>query len=159
MVETFFRKIPNDYEQQAKKVKLTFYEAVILASIIEKETSVAEERKLVASVFHNRLQSNMRLQTDPSVIYGIDNFDGNLTRKQLRANNPYNTYVHFDLPPTPIANPGLDSLIAAVQPSATDYLYFVAKGDGTHEFTSNYRDHKSAVGKYQKRRNNRYRSF
>lgn len=159
MVKTFFQKIPKNYEQLAAKVNLTFYEAVILASIIEKETSVGSERPLISSVFHNRLQKKMRLQTDPSVIYGIENFDGNLTRKLLKTNSPYNTYIRFGLPPTPIANPSLDSLIAAVQPNKTEYIYFVAKGDGTHVFTSNYDDHKNAVIKYQQRRNSRYRSF
>jgi UPF0755 protein len=101
----------------------------------------------------------MRLQTDPTVIYGIKNFNGNLTRKQLRTRTPYNTYLVKGLPPTPIANPGLASLNAAVQPAKTDYLFFVAKGDGTHKFTNNYRDHEQAVKKYQLRRKRNYKSF
>jgi peptidoglycan lytic transglycosylase G len=159
MVSNFFKKLPKDYEMLAANVGLSFYEAIILASIIEKETGASSERKLISSVFHNRLERHMRLQTDPTVIYGIKNFDGNLTRRQLRADTPYNTYINFGLPPTPIANPGLASLEAAIHPSETEYLFFVAKGDGTHEFSVSYEDHKSAVIKYQKRRNKQYRSF
>lgn len=159
MVSTFWDRIPDNYDQLAQSVGLSFYEAVTLASIIEKETSVASERKLISSVFHNRLKRNMRLQTDPTVIYGIENFDGNLTRKQLRTPSPYNTYINEGLPPTPIANPGFDSLLAAVQPAESDYIFFVAKGDGTHEFTTNYKDHSRAVYKYQHRRTSNYRSF
>ena len=159
MVDTFFHKLPNNYEQLAKNVGLSFYEAIILASIIEKETSVPSERALIASVFHNRLKKNMRLQTDPTVIYGIKNFDGNLTRRQLRTRTPYNTYTNYGLPPTPIANPGLQSLMAAVKPAKSNYIYFVAKGDGTHVFSVNYQQHKRAVAKFQKRRKRNYRSY
>ena len=159
MIKTFLRNIPKDYEQLANKVGLTYYEALILASIIEKETSIASERRIISSVFHNRLTKNMRLQTDPTVIYGIKNFDGNLTRRQLRTKTPYNTYIVEGLPPTPICNPGLASLMAAVQPVSTSYLFFVAKGDGTHKFTTNYRDHYRWVRKFQKGRRTNYRSF
>ena len=159
MVKTFFKRLPDQYDSMASHVGLTFYEAVILASIIEKETSVPDERNLISSVFHNRLKKPMPLQTDPTVIYGIKNFDGNLTKKQLRTNTPYNTYMNYGLPPTPIANPGLDSILAAVNPADTEFLYFVAKGDGTHEFSVNYKDHRFAVAKYQKRKNKEYRSF
>ncbi len=159
MVRTFIQNIPEGFGKQAENVGLSFYEAVILASIIEKETSVANERKIIASVFHNRLKSNMRLQTDPTVIYGIKNFNGNLTRKQLRVKTPYNTYLNHGLPPTPIANPGLESLIAAVQPAKTDYLFFVARGDGTHKFTRNYKDHDQAVTEFQLKRRRHYKSY
>lgn len=159
MVNTFLKKVPEDYSDLAKQVGLSYYEAVILASIIEKETSVADERSLIASVFHNRLEKSMRLQTDPTVIYGIKNFNGNLTRKQLRTKTPYNTYLIKGLPPTPIANPGIASLMAAVNPAKTQYLYFVAKGDGTHEFSTNYTQHSHAVTKYQRRRKKNYRSY
>ncbi len=159
MVDTFFHKLPDNYEQLAKNVGLSFYEAIILASIIEKETSVPSERTLIASVFHNRLKQNMKLQTDPTVIYGIKDFDGNLTRKQLRTRTPYNTYTNYGLPPTPIANPGLQSLMAAVKPARSSYIFFVAKGDGTHEFSVNYQQHKRAVAKFQKRRKSNYRSY
>lgn len=159
MIKTFLRNIPENYEQLAKRVGLTYYEAVILASIIEKETSVSSERRIISSVFHNRITKKMRLQTDPTVIYGIKNFDGNLTKRQLRTKNPYNTYIVEGLPPTPICNPGLASLMAAVQPAPTSYLFFVAKGDGTHQFTTNYRDHYRWVRKFQKSRRTNYRSF
>lgn len=159
MVKTFKLRIPENYSQLAGKVGLSYYEALILASIIEKETSIPAERRIIASVFHNRLKNNMKLQTDPTVIYGIPDFDGNLTRRQLRTYTPYNTYVISGLPPTPIANPGLASLLAAVRPAKTDYLFFVAKGDGTHEFTESYKQHRKAVYQYQKRRNEQYRSY
>ena len=159
MVRTFHRNIPKNYEQLAGNVGLTYYEAVILASIIEKETGFASERGTISSVFHNRLGKKMRLQSDPTVIYGIKNFNGNLTKRHLRTKTPYNTYVVEGLPPTPICNPGLASLMAAVQPAPTSYLYFVAKGDGTHKFSTNYRDHYRSVRKFQKRRITNYRSF
>ncbi|MBU2514464.1 endolytic transglycosylase MltG [bacterium] len=159
MVKTFLQKLPQNYANMAKQVNLSYYQAIILASIIEKETSVSSERTVIASVFHNRLKREMRLQTDPTVIYGISNFNGNLTRKQLRTKTPYNTYIIHGLPPTPIANPGLASLMAAVNPAQTDFLYFVAKGDGTHEFSMNYKEHNMAVSKYQRQRKKEYRSF
>jgi UPF0755 protein len=159
MLRTFFASIPDDYEHLAQKVGLTFYEAVILASIIEKETSVPSERTLISSVFHNRLNQRMRLQTDPTVIYGIPEFNGRLTRQLLLRQTPYNTYLNLGLPPTPIANPGLDSLLAAVKPDQTDYLFFVAKGDGSHYFSSNYRDHRQAVESFQLNRRPDYRSY
>ena len=159
LVNTFLKRTPRDFAAQARGVNLTYYEAIILASIIEKETGSTDERTLISSVFHNRLRQNMKLQTDPTVIYGITNFDGNLTKRQLRESNPYNTYTNFGLPPTPIANPGLESLLAAVKPAKTKYLYFVAKGNGKHKFAVNYRSHVNAVRKYQKRRKKDYRSF
>jgi len=126
------------------------YQVLTLASIIEKETGVPEERGLISAVFHNRLRSGMRLYSDPTVIYGVENFDGNLTRKQLDTASPYNTYRMEGLPPTPIANPGLDSIRSALEPAKSDYLYFVAKGDGTHHFTRTYKAHAQAVWFYQK---------
>lgn len=126
------------------------YEALILASIIEKETAVAAERPLVASVFVNRLRIGMRLQTDPSVIYGMgERFDGNIRKGDLTADTPWNTYTRAGLPPTPIAMPGADSLRAAVRPAHTQYLYFVSRGDGTHEFSRSLEEHNRAVARYQ----------
>lgn len=125
------------------------YEALILASIIEKETAVAEERRRIAGVFMRRLERGMPLQTDPTVIYGIEDFDGNLRRRDLRIDSPYNTYVHRGLPPTPIALPGLASLRAAVDPAAGDVLYFVSRGDGSHAFSATLEEHNRAVRKYQ----------
>ncbi len=127
------------------------YEVLILASIIEKETSRPLDRPLVSSVFHNRLKRGMPLQTDPTIIYGIGkDFNGNLTRKDLRTPGPYNTYLNKGLPPTPIAMPSRASIAAAVHPADTKYLYFVARGDGTTEFSTHLTAHNRAVNKYQR---------
>ncbi len=129
------------------------YEALILASIVEKETGRAEERAKIAGVFIRRLEKNMRLETDPTVIYGLgERFDGNLRRRHLREDTPYNTYRHKGLPPTPIAMPGRAALHAVLHPAAGDALYFVARGDGTHQFSSNYQQHQQAVNRYQRRK-------
>ena len=128
-------------------------DTVILASLIEKETGAPEERRLISAVFHNRIAKGMRLETDPSVIYGIASFDGNLRRIHLEdESNPYNTYRIVSLPPGPIANPGAASMRAAVSPApGADYLFFVSRGDGTHVFTTTYRDHVNAVNRFQLR--------
>ncbi len=127
----------------------TPYEALILASIVEKETASAEERPLIAGVFINRLKKNMRLQTDPTVIYGMGKrYAGNIRTADLREDTPYNTYVHKGLPPTPIALPGADAILAVVHPEDTKALYFVAKGGGRHYFSDTYKKHKQAVIKY-----------
>jgi UPF0755 protein len=133
------------------------YEALILASIIEKETALPAERKLISGVFQQRLKRGMRLQTDPTVIYGIgETFDGNLRRQDLERDTPYNTYTRAGLPPTPIALPGNASLEAAVQPQNTDALYFVAtgRGDGSHAFSATLEEHDRAVRDYLKRLHN-----
>ena len=126
------------------------YSALILASIIEKETGRAADRPLIASVFINRLRLGMRLQSDPTVIYGLGaSFDGNLRKRDLEADTPYNTYTRDGLPPTPIALPGQASLEAAVNPPKTDFLYFVSRGDGSSEFSANLLDHNRAVARFQ----------
>jgi UPF0755 protein len=131
----------------------TPYEALILASIVEKETGRAADRGNVASVFVNRLRQGMRLQTDPTVIYGLGAaFDGNLRKRDLEADAPYNTYTRAGLPPTPIALPSQASIDAVLNPPSTPYLYFVARGDGTSAFSSTLEDHNRAVAKFQLRR-------
>lgn len=137
----------------------TPYEALIMASIVEKETAIDAEREQIAGVFIRRLQKNMRLQTDPTVIYGMGSrYQGNLRKKDLRAATPYNTYVIKGLPPTPIALAGARSLFAALHPDAGSSLYFVAKGDGYHQFSDTLEAHNQAVKTYQLKRNADYRS-
>ncbi len=130
---------------------LTLHQLLTLASIVEKETAAPSERPLIAKVFLNRLQKGMRLQTDPTVIYGLKNFNGNLTRKDLRTKTPYNTYQVKGLPPGPIANPGRASIEAVLHPATGSFLYFVSKNDGTHYFSKTLAEHNRAVRKYQKR--------
>ena len=127
------------------------YEALIMASIIEKETGRADDRALVAAVFVNRLRKGMLLQTDPTVIYGLgEKFDGNLRKRDLQADTPYNTYTRSGLPPSPIAMPGAAAINAALHPAESDALYFVARGDGSSQFSKTLDEHNKAVSKYQK---------
>ena len=139
----------------------TPYEALILASIVEKETGLAGERKAIAGVFNRRLIKRMRLQTDPTVIYGLgEKFDGNIRRSDLKRDNPYNTYRRFGLPPTPIALPGREAIEAVLHPEEDDTLYFVSRGDGSHYFSSNLNEHNEAVIKYQlKGRRKKFSSY
>jgi len=135
------------------------YEALIMASIVEKETGLAEERGEIAGVFVRRLKKKMRLQTDPTVIYGLgESYNGNLTRKNLKTKTSYNTYVIFGLPPTPIAMTGREAIHASVHPKDGDSLYFVARGDGSHHFSSSLKAHNKAVREYQWKRRSDYRS-
>ena len=128
----------------------TPYEALIAASLIEKETGRDADRQHISQVFVTRLHKGMRLQTDPSVIYGLgSDFDGNLTRRHLRTDTPYNSYTRKGLPPTPIALPSRRSIEAAVHPADGDYLYFVSRGDGSSQFSDSLADHQAAVRKYQ----------
>ena len=152
--------LSNEWEKRDKSLPYkNAYEALIMASIVEKETSVAREREAIAGVFVKRLKKGMRLQTDPSVIYGLGkNYKGNLTRKHLRTKTAYNTYRVAGLPPTPIALPGRESIYASLHPREDGALYFVAKGDGTHYFSENFKAHREAVKKFQWKRRRDYRS-
>ncbi len=145
------RAVERAWSERAPGVVVkTPEEALILASVIEKETGKASERRRIAGVFSRRLQRGMLLQTDPTVIYGVgDAYAGNITRVHLATDTPYNTYTRAGLPPTPIAMPGVDALRAAVDPAPGEELYFVARGDGSHEFTANLAAHNAAVAKYQ----------
>ena len=125
------------------------YEALILASIVEKETASSDEYRRIAGVFISRLRQGMRLQADPTVIYGLESFDGNLRKSDLTADTPYNTYIHKGLPPTPIAMPSEKSIAAVLKPEILGELYFVAKGDGKHHFSKTYAEHRKAVRRYQ----------
>lgn len=154
MVKHFRRvfKGATESRQFAASQSLSEREIVTLASIVEKETASPEERPLIASVFLNRLKRGMRLESDPTVIYGLEEFNGNLTKKDILTPTPYNTYIIYGLPPGPIANPGRESLIAVINPTKTDYLYFVSKNNGTHYFSETFSEHNRAVVKYQKKR-------
>lgn len=149
MLARFEKAYTPSWEARARGLNLTRHQVVTLASIIEKETGAARERPVIASVFHNRLKRGMRLQSDPTVIYGIPDFDGNLTRVHLDTPTPYNTYRIGGLPPGPIASPGKASLEAALFPEETEFLYFVARGDGTHQFSASLEAHNEAVRRYQ----------
>jgi UPF0755 protein len=150
MVERF-KAVYEPLSEQRERVKLSDNEILTLASIIEKETGAAFERPLISAVFQNRLKIGMKLDSDPTVIYGMgENYSGNLRRSDLTQFTQYNTYVIKGLPPGPIANPGRDSIIAVLKPAEVDYLYFVSKGDGTHHFSKSIREHQNAVNKYQR---------
>jgi UPF0755 protein len=156
MVHRFKKVFGSDLNSSALQLGISEREAVILASIIEKETPLPEEKPLVSAVFHNRLKKKIPLQSDPTVIYGIKNFNGDLTKQHLQKPTPYNTYLMIGLPPTPICNPGKGSILAALQPAPVPYLYFVSKNDRSHYFSSDIEEHNRAVWKYQKnqRKNN-----
>jgi UPF0755 protein len=151
MVQRFKEQLPPGWRERAAELGLSLHQLVTLASIIEKETGAPAERPLVASVFHNRLKNNMRMDSDPTVIYGLPEFDGNLTRRHLTTPTPYNTYVIKGLPPGPIANPGREAIEAALYPAQTDFLFFVARKDRTHQFSTNLQDHNQAVREHQMR--------
>ena len=152
MVQRFWHVFRPEWKDRSKQLGFSIHEVVTLASIIEKETGAPFERPLISSVFHNRLRKKMRLESDPTVIYGLKSFDGNLNRKHLETLTPYNTYRIKALPPGPIANPGQASLEAALYPADTKYIYFVSKKNNTHQFSTNLKDHNKAVRKYQLRR-------
>jgi UPF0755 protein len=145
------RHLQESWSQRDANLPLkTPYEALILASIVEKETGQAKDRPMIAGVFINRLKKHMLLQTDPTVIYGIgEKFDGNLRKRDLQTDTPYNTYTRGGLTPTPIALPGLAAIQAVLHPAQTNALYFVARGDGSSYFSSTLNEHINAVNRYQ----------
>lgn len=153
-----FRQVVGPLEARAEEIGMKMADVVTLASIVEKETGLGEERPLIASVFLNRLKKKMRLESDPTVIYGLKDFDGNLRKTDLSDRSPYNTYMISGLPPGPIANPGLDSIKAVLYSARTDYIYFVSKNDGSHYFSKTLTEHNKAVGIYQKRKHSKRQS-
>ena len=155
MVSTFKEKVLNSQLLKiVNKSPLSLHEFITLASLIEKETGLDSERKLISSVFHNRLRKNMRLQTDPTVIYAIKKFDGNIRKRDLKIDSPYNTYRYKGLPPGPISNPGIKSIEAAISPIRSKHLYFVSRQDGSHHFSNTLVEHNQAIKKYQLRKVN-----
>lgn len=154
MVGRFKSRFNALIEEKEILSELSQREIVILASIIDKETASGDERTIISAVFHNRLRQGMRLQSDPTVIFGIPNFNGNITRKNLMTPSPYNTYLIPGLPPGPIGNPGEAALSAAMNPAEVDYIFFVSKNDGTHHFSKTLDEHNNAVNKYQRNASN-----
>lgn len=154
MVAQFESVFTDAWRRRARELGLSVRQVTILASLIEKETSRPEEKKLVSAVFHNRLQIHMKLDCDPTIIYALKlagGFEGRLRSRDLKLESPYNTYLHAGLPPGPISNPGRDSLEAALYPADEDYLYFVSRNDGTHQFSRTLREHQIAVSQYRDR--------
>lgn len=149
MVRRFWQMV-GPLTDPARETGMSMKDIVTLASIVEKETGRPEERPLIASVFLNRLKRGMRLESDPTVIYGMQSFDGNLKKKDLAQESPYNTYVIHGLTPGPICNPGLDAIKAVIFPAETEYLYFVSKNDGSHQFSRTLSEHNRAVERYQR---------
>jgi len=155
MVSQFKGVFTEEWKRRAQEINLSLREVVVLASLVEKETSIPEEKELVSAVFHNRLRRRMKLDCDPTIIYvlkGEGKFTGRLRYKDLKFDSPYNTYLYPGLPPGPICNPGRESLQAALYPAEEDYLYFVSKNDGSHHFSRTFKEHQRAVLIYQKRR-------
>jgi UPF0755 protein len=152
MVSQFKTVFDESWRRRSDELRMSVREVVTLASLIEKETSLQEEKKLVSAVFHNRLHRGMKLDCDPTIIYALKEkglFDGRLHTKDLKLDNPYNTYRYPGLPPGPICNPGRESLRTALYPASDDYFYFVSKNDGSHIFSRTLREHQAAVRKYQ----------
>lgn len=152
MVQQTFKVLKDIQENDEKNKNFNIHKVITLASLVEKEAKVKEEMPLIAAVFLNRLSKGMKLQCDPTVIYGKKNFDGNITKADLVTNTPYNTYVRYGLPPTPIANPSKNAILSVLKPAKVDYLYFVSKNDGTHVFNTNLKEHNKAVYIYQKKK-------
>lgn len=150
-VNRFHEMVTPELLAQAESMGMTLQEVLTLASVVEKETGLASERPLVSGVFHNRLRQNIPLQSDPTVIYALEYFDGNIRKADLSVNSPYNTYRVRGLPPGPIANPGLAAIQAALYPTPSDFVYFVSRNDGSHKFSATLAEHNKAVDQYQRR--------
>jgi UPF0755 protein len=148
MVMQFRKNIGTEFAEKAKALRMTPRQVLTLASMIEKEAVVPDERPLISSVFYNRLKMKMPLQSDPTAVYRLRAFAGRVSKQDLQHHSPYNTYLIQGLPPGPIGNPGKSSIDAALHPARTDFLYFVAKMDGTHHFSTNLADHNLAVRRY-----------
>ena len=151
MVEQLKQVLGPDLLARMQEMKMTLHEVLTLASVVEKETGSGSERPEISAVFHNRLKKHIPLQSDPTVIYGLPTFDGNIHKKDLSSPSPYNTYRVKGLPPGPIANPGIHAIHATLYPSNSSFLYFVSRNDGTHQFSATLIEHNKAVEKYQKR--------
>jgi len=155
MVGQFRATFGNPWTARAESLRMSVRQIVTLASLIEKESSVAEENRLVSAVFHNRLRIGMKLDCDPTIIYALkekDLFDGNLTKKDMSLDSLYNTYRYPGLPPGPICNPGREAIEAALYPAEESYLYFVSRNDGSHQFSRTFAEHQNAVHRFQKKR-------
>lgn len=153
MLDQFNHAYTPDMEKRRKALGMSRLEVITLASLIEKEAVSAGDKPLIASVFYNRLALGMRLQSDPTAVYGVDGFKGRIEPQDLLRESPYNTYRHKGLPPGPICNPGSESIAAALWPAKTSYLYFVSRGDGTHEFSSSLTEHNRAVSRNLRQKN------
>ena len=155
MVEEFRSRWTQQDQERLQESGFNMHEVITLASIVEKESGVPEERRTIAAVFRNRLKRRMRLQSDPTVIYGIlvtrHEFDGNIRRSDLRTDTPYNTYTRGGIPPGPIASASIESIRAVLNPEDVPYLYFVSRNNGTHQFSKTLEEHNRAVRRYQKR--------
>lgn len=149
-VDMFWSKIPEDFLEATRRGSLSFHEAVILASVIEKETGLAAEMGIISSVFHNRLSKGMRLQSDPTAIYDILPYGGRVTRDHLFRKTPFNTYQTDGVPLTPVCNPSLLAIRSAIYPQKTEFIFFVSRRDGSHHFSKTYDEHKAAIQKFLK---------
>ncbi|MEK6699332.1 MAG: endolytic transglycosylase MltG [Nitrospirota bacterium] len=149
MVQRYKGAFADSYRTRAGELGFTEHQIITLASIVEKEAKLPEERKLIAAVYHNRLKQGMKLQADPTAVYGTKAWVTNVTLNDLKRRSPYNTYLHKGLPPGPIANPGQGAILASLYPEQVDYLFFVAQGDGSHYFSHDYTAHVKAVGRYR----------
>lgn len=150
MHDQLIKRWPDDWTQRASLLQLTQHQILTLASIIEKESGNFDEQPVISSVFHNRMRLKMRFQSDPTVIYGIKDFNGNITRRDLQTLTPYNTYMIDGFPPGPIANPGINAIRSALYPTDTKFLYFVGNGEGRHIFSEDLAQHNNAVNRYQR---------